>query len=106
MPASKEFLGLVLEKLAPLGTVSGKSMFGGFGVFHGAEMFGLISSDVLYLKADDSNRADYVKAGSQQYKPMPYWNVPADVFEDTAELVEWARKSVTAAHAAPKKKKQ
>ncbi|KTB48198.1 TfoX N-terminal domain [Dehalogenimonas alkenigignens] len=61
MPASKEFLELVLEKLAPLGAVTGRSMFGGFGVFHEGEMFGLISNDVLYLKADDSNREDYVK---------------------------------------------
>jgi DNA transformation protein len=105
MPASKEFLDLVLEKLAPLGAVTGKSMFGGFGVFHEGEMFGLISNDVLYLKADDSNREEYEKSGSRQYKPMPYWNVPADVFEDNAELVKWAQKSVTIAHAAPKKKK-
>ncbi|MEL7562338.1 TfoX/Sxy family protein [Dehalogenimonas sp. 4OHTPN] len=105
MPASNVFLELVLEKLAPLGAVTGRSMFGGFGVFHEGEMFGLISNDVMYLKADDSNREDYVKTGSRQYKPMPYWNVPADVFEDTAEQVEWARKSVTIAHTAPMKKK-
>jgi DNA transformation protein len=105
MPASKDFLDLVLEKLSPLGGVSGKSMFGGFGVFHESEMFGLIANDMLYLKAGDSNREDYVEAGSRQYKPMPYWNVPDDVFEDSAELVNWARKSVDIAHAAPKKKK-
>ncbi len=86
MPASKEFLDLVLEKLAPLSAVSGKSMFGGFGVFHEGEMFGLISNDVLYLKADDSNRAEYETRGSRQYKPMPYFNVPANVFEDNDEL--------------------
>lgn len=106
MPASKEFLELVLEKLAPLGAVTGRSMFGGFGIFHEGEMFGLISNDVLYLKADDSNREDYVKTGSRQYKPMPYWAVPADVFEDTAELTKWGQKSVNIAHTAPKKKKQ
>jgi DNA transformation protein len=105
MPASKEFLDLVLEKLAPLGTVTGKSMFGGFGVFHEGEMFGLISNDVLYLKADDSNRAEYETRGSRQYKPMPYFNVPADVFEDNDELRKWAKKSVAIAHVAPKKKK-
>lgn len=60
MPATRAFLELVLEKLALLGAVTGKSMFGGFGVFHDNEMFGLISNDVLYLKADDSNRGDYV----------------------------------------------
>ena len=105
MPATKAFLDLVLEKLAPLGAVSGKSMFGGFGVFHEGEMFGLISNDVLYLKADDSNRETYVTRGSNQYKPMPYFRVPDDVFEDVESLRDWANKSVTIAHSAPKKKK-
>ena len=105
MPATKAFLELVLEKFAPLGAVSGKSMFGGFGVFHEGEMFGLISNDVLYLKADDSNREDYLSRGSNQYKPMPYFRVPDDIFEDTGELLGWAQKSVAIAHTSPKKKK-
>ena len=105
MPASKEYLDHLLEKLTPLGVVTGKSMFGGFGVFHEGDMFGLIAGDVLYLKADDSNRDDYVKRGSSQYKPMPYFRVPDDVFEDAGELITWAQKAVIVAHAAPKKKK-
>ena len=105
MPASKVFLDLVLEKLGSLGAVTGKSMFGGFGVFHDSEMFGLISNDVLYLKADDSNRTEYLERGSAQYKPMPYFRVPDDIFEEAEELRVWAQKSVIIAHAAPKKKK-
>ena len=105
MPATKAFLDLVLEKLSPLEGVTGKSMFGGFGVFHEGEMFGLISNDVLYLKADDSNRNDYVSLGSNQYKPMPYFRVPDEVSETPETLREWAQKSVIIAHSAPKKKK-
>ena len=105
MPASKAFLDLILERLAPLGAVTGRNMFGGFGVFHEGDMFGLISNDVLYLKADESNGDDYVKRGSPQYKPMPYFRVPDDVFEDTEELLKWAQKAVAVAHAAPKKKR-
>ena len=105
MPASKAFLDLILEKLSNLGTVSGKSMFGGFGVFHDGVMFGLIANDVLYLKADDSNREDYTKRNSPQYKPMPYFKVPDDVFEEVDELVIWAQKSVGVAHSTPAKKR-
>ena len=105
MPASKEFLDLVLERLSRLGAVTGKSMFGGFGVLHEGDMFGLIANDVFYLKADDSNREDYVKRGSLQYKPMPYFRLPDDIFEDNDELIKWAQKAVSVAHAAPKKKK-
>lgn len=68
-------------------------------------MFGLISNDVLYLKADDSNREEYLSSSSRQHKPMPYFNVPDDVFEDVEELRKWAQKSVAIAHAGPKKKK-
>ncbi|APV43907.1 DNA transformation protein [Dehalogenimonas formicexedens] len=105
MPAIKAFLEHVLEKLTSLGPVTGRSMFGGFGVFHDEEMFGLISNDVLYLKADDSNREDYLSRGSSQYKPMPYFRVPDDVFENSEDLSRWAQKSVAIAHAPPKKKK-
>jgi DNA transformation protein len=105
MPASKEFRALVLEKLVALGAITGKSMFGGFGVFHEGDMFGLIAGDVFYLKADDSNREDYVKRGSPQYKPMPYFRVPDDIFEDADELTKWAQKAVAVAHTAPKKKR-
>ncbi|MEN8614247.1 TfoX/Sxy family protein [Dehalogenimonas sp. THU2] len=106
MAATQEFLDLVLEKLARLGVVSGRRMFGGFGVFHEDAMFGLISNDILYLKADDSNRDVYVKYGSPQYKPMPYFQVPDDVFEDAKELLRWAKQSIDIAHAAPPKKKR
>ncbi|PPD57608.1 TfoX/Sxy family protein [Dehalogenimonas etheniformans] len=102
MSATKAFLDLVLERL---GTVTGKSMFGGFGVFHDGEMFGLISNGILYLKADDSNPEDYLARGSNQYKPMPYFRVPEEVFENSEELPKWAQKSVTIAYAVPKKKK-
>jgi len=105
MPASKEFLDLVLDRLSHLGAVTWRSMFGGFGVFHEGDMFGLIANDVLYLKADDSNRDDYVKRGSQQYKPMPYFRVPDDGFEDADELLKWAQKAVMVAHTAPKKQR-
>ena len=105
MPSSKAFLDLIMEKLATLGDLTGKSMFGGFGVFHRGEMFALISNDVLYLKADDSNREDYITRGCNQYKPMPYFRVPDDIFEDGEELLNWSMKSVTIALAAPKKKK-
>ena len=68
----------------------------------------MIADDVLYLRVNDSNRADYERAGMQAFRPyrdrdeisMSYFQVPADVLEDPEMLVAWARKSVAVAKAA------
>ena len=92
--AANQYLELVLDKLAPLGAVTGRSMFGGFGVFHEGRMFALISDDTLYLKADESNIEDFTRRECPRFKRMPYYRVPEDVFEDDRELVRWAERSV------------
>ena len=106
MAPNQEYLDYVLELLAPLGGVSGKSMFGGFGIFHDGAMFALISGASLYFKVGDANRAGYEQAGSAQYQPMPYYQVPIEVLEDTGKLLDWARASTVVAHSAPVKKKR
>ncbi len=106
MAPNKDYLDHVLGLLAPLEGVSGKSMFGGFGVFHDGAMFALISGDSLFFKVGDANRAGYEQTGCAQFKPMPYYQVPVEVLEDTGKLLDWARASVVVAHAAPAKKKR
>jgi DNA transformation protein len=79
-------------------------MFGGYGIFHEGDMFALISGSTLYFKVDDTNRAAYDAAGSNRFKPMPYYSVPADVLENRDELHAWARTSIAIGHATAKKK--
>lgn len=58
-------------------------------------MFGLISSDdVLYLKVDEDNRADYEAADMPQFMNMPYFQLPVDVLEDDDKLRKWTSKAV------------
>jgi DNA transformation protein len=107
---SADFLAYILEQLAALGDVSSRRMFGGAGLYCEELFFGLIADDVLYLRVDDSNRADYTTRGMGPFRPyadrpqlsMTYYETPADVLEDAAELVAWARRSVAAAMAATK----
>lgn len=106
MAADKELHERVLGLLAPLGGVSSKSMFGGFGIFHEGDMFALISGHALFFKVDDSNRARYEAAGSKQYKPMPYFQVPESILRDSEGFLDWARESVSVAHASAGKKKR
>ncbi len=105
MPADEDFLKDVVKKLASLQGVSSKPMFGGYGIFRDSKMFALIKGKGLFFKVDDSNRADYEAAGSKQYKPMPYYQVPDDVLANTPKLLIWAKASVQVANAAPAKKK-
>ena len=113
MPVSEGFAAFVLEQLDPLGPITSKRMFGGVGLYRDGVFFGLIAGDVLYFKVDDENRALFVSAGAKPFQPygddsysMSYYEVPADVLEDTDQLRVWARGSVAAAERKGARKKQ
>ena len=106
MAPNKEYLDSIMKLLAPLGSVSVKSMFGGSGLFHEGAMFALISGTGLFFKVDDSNRSLYEQAGSKRHGPMPYYLVPTEVFQDVTKLLDWARKSISIAHSNVGKKKR
>ena len=104
MAVSDDFLTFVLDQLSSWGGVTARRMFGGAGLYRDGKMFGLVASDVAYLKVDDSNRKRFVDAGSKPFKPypkkptvMPYYEVPPDVLEQPEAFVTWARQSLTAA---------
>ena len=104
LKVSDAFKEFVLDQLDELGDVAHKSMFGGVGLYCDGVFFGILARDVLYLKVDDRNRGDYERAGMKPLKPYPnragtmqYYAVPVGVLEARLELVEWARKAVTAA---------
>lgn len=87
----------VVARLAPLGDVSWRKMFGGAAIFADGSMFALVDSDArLHLKANDSNRSRFERAGSVKHGRMPYYSVPSAVLNDDAALLEWARPSVAA----------
>ncbi|EME71999.1 competence-specific gene regulator [Paramagnetospirillum caucaseum] len=101
---SRQFADHLCDMLSPLGPVTARAMFGGFGLYLDGLMFALIAWDCLFMKADDGNRAMFEAAGAAQFKPwadkpmvMPYWEVPADVVEDGAELCAWGRAAFDAA---------
>ena len=104
MPVTDSFIAFVVEQLEGAGAITTKRMFGGVGIYAGDLFFALLSRDVLYLKVDDSNRADFEAAGSGPFSPygpdgekMQYYEVPADVLEDADELCRWAARSIAVA---------
>jgi DNA transformation protein and related proteins len=108
MAVSASYSSYVLEQFETFGSVQARRMFGGVGLYARDAFFGLIDDDVLYLRVDDSNRADYESRGCRPFRPrkkdpsatsMSYFEVPSDVLEDAAELAVWARKSMLIAAA-------
>ena len=102
MAVSDEFIDYVIDQLSDWGGVSARKMFGGAGLYRDGTMFGLIAEDVAYLKVDDSNRRDFIEAGSVPFNPYPdeakavvmsYYEIPIDVLENRDLLTEWARRA-------------
>ncbi len=103
MTASDDFLGYVRDQLSRWGEVNVRRMFGGAGLYRDGMMFGLVADDVVYFKVDDTNRDDYVTAGSAPFQPFPeegkktvmsYYEIPPDIMENPAELAVWAQRSL------------
>lgn len=113
MAVSIGYLEYVLEQLSGLAGVTSRRMFGGIGLYCEGIFFGLIDDDALYFKVDDSNRPDYEARGMGRFRPYPdkpdvsmaYYEVPAEVLEDSDELAAWAGRSVAVAAASTKRKR-
>ncbi len=112
MAVSESYHEFVLEQLGRVMPVTGRSMFGGVGIYAQGLFFALIAEDRLYFKVDDTTRPDFERLGMEQFRPygedsaMGYYEVPADVVEDSLQLAAWMRKAIdVAANAEGKKKK-
>ena len=105
MPSSSTYRTFVTEQLGRVvSQVRSRSMFGGFGIYSGDLFFALIANDTLYFKVDDTNRADYEARGMGPFRPygddresMNYYEVPAELLEDSSGLRDWADKAMAAA---------
>ena len=106
MVASDSFAEFLREQFAPLGRVTMRRMFGKTGVFCGGLMFGMIAENTLYFRVDDHNRDAFKEAGSSpplSYEKqgrvidLAFWRAPERLFDESDELVAWARAALAAA---------
>jgi DNA transformation protein and related proteins len=117
MPLSSEeikFKDYVVDLMQPLGDVSAKAMFGGFGVFLNGLMFALIAESVLYFKVDDETETVFQEKGLESFTyskkgklfKMSYYEAPAETLEDIDEMKSWATQAYeTALRVSSKKPK-
>lgn len=114
----------LVDQLRDWAPVTVRRLFGGWGIYRGPIMFGLIARDAVYFRVDEDNRPDYEEAAAKPFlhtarrragatasaaKPftytmpngktveMAYYEVPADVLEDGEALGQWASKAEAAA---------
>lgn len=108
------FVDRVVAQLSLVCPAIARAMFGGYGLFVEGTMFGLIAYDILYLKVDEHNRADYVNLNmppftyTGKHKPiqMSYYQVPETVFNNLETLAVWVEKAIAAGRRAKVKQKR
>jgi len=104
MTGRDEFLAHVLELLAPLPRVGARRMFGGHGLYCDGVFFGILLDNTLYLKADDRNRGDFERAGSEIFRysrkgksaTLNFYRAPEEAMDTPHLMLPWARGAVAA----------
>ncbi len=109
------FHEFVAELFSGMGPVSIRRMFGGAGVYADGLMFALLADEVIYLKTDESFRAELEAEGSSPFmwtRPsdgkvfdMAYLSLPEAALDEPDAAVDWGRRALAVARAAKAKKK-
>ena len=102
MSVTQDFLNYILDQLDDVPFVTSKRMFGGAGLWADGFFFGILDENKLYFKVGAPNLADYTsrsmkpisyettKHGKKKKVKMRFYEVPADIIEDSSELRRWA----------------
>ena len=90
------FVAYVLDQLREVEGLGCRAMFGGHGLYRGPTFFGIVFAGRLYFKTDHATVGEYTRRGMTPFRPndrqllKTYYEVPADVLEDRAQLTAWA----------------
>ena len=107
----REFL---IDLFADFGPVTIRKMFSGYGISADGINFALSLRAGLFFRADEMTIPDYEAEGSKPFQYATraktvlvnsYWELPARLFDDSAELAQWARAALAAAQRAKVKKR-
>jgi len=110
----------LIDLFTDFGPVTIRRMFSGFGISVDGTNFALALRGSLYLRADERNIPSFEAEGKKpfQYQTKSrtvtvasYWQLPERLYDDPAELSDWARAALAAAQRAalrkpPKKPKR
>jgi len=103
----------LLDLFSPLGGVTRRYMFGGWGFYKDGFFFALIADGRFYLKTGPCNVQEFLDAGLAQWvydtdkgpMKMSYHEAPEAALENPNLMLTWAKKGLAAAKEAAAKKK-
>ena len=99
----------LMELLAPLGTVTARRMFGGWGLYVDGSMLAIVVEGEPLLKVDALTRERFEQAGCRPFVyrargreiPMSYWSVPEEALDSADAMRPWALLAQEAARRKP-----
>ncbi|PQJ82060.1 TfoX/Sxy family protein [Polaribacter glomeratus] len=101
MAASTDYLDFILDQLSNWKTVNTKRMFGCVGLYADGLMFGIIAKETIFFKVDQTNKEQYLNAGSETLKLFKnnsivasFYEVPIEIIENADQFVLWAEASL------------
>jgi DNA transformation protein len=106
MPNSADFIAHVLEMMRPAAPARARAMFGGHGIYAGGPIIGIVVDDILYLKTDESNRAEFTElalepwvylAKTGERNSTGYYRAPDETLESPEAMRAWLRSAQGAA---------
>ncbi len=97
MAKTPPFLAHILELMRPLGGVTARAMFGGFGIYRNGRMFAILVDDELFFKVSDHSRAKFEQRGLKPFTyerkgkqiSMSYFQAPAECLDESHVMVDW-----------------
>lgn len=99
------------DLFADFGPVDLRRLFGGEGVFANGVIIGIVHDDHIYLKTDGTSRKAYLAEGCKPFVvtkrrtgerlALSYYAVPDRLYDDPAELADWARAALVVSQRSP-----
>lgn len=107
MANTPDFVDHLLELMRAGGrAVDARRMFGGHGLYADGLFFGIVADDVVYLRADDDNRAEFDAHDAPPFeyrkkdgvgRAMGYRRPPDEALESRDAMAPWLRSALGAA---------
>jgi DNA transformation protein len=94
------FVDSLLDLLTPLGEVTARKMFGGYGIYKETLMFGLVSQNRFYIRTDEETKERFIDQGCDPFvfcldkagNPVvsKYYEPPEMAFANAQRMKPWA----------------
>ncbi|MBU6297756.1 MAG: TfoX/Sxy family protein [Alphaproteobacteria bacterium] len=98
------------DLFAFFGNVYAKRMFGGYGLFAGDAMIGILHDDLIYLKTNERTRRAFVEEGMKPFVyrkrtgeevALFYYQIPERLCDEPEEFAQWVRRAQAVAENSP-----